>query len=241
MIYTPLFVFHIGCGSVVLLSGAAALVVRKGSRLHRRFGDVFTVAMLCVGGSSAYIGTTRLQPVNVVSGLLMCYLVATAWLTVWRGEAKTGLVEYGLLLAGLVTGVGSLMWGWKAAHPGWANPYEPAGAFVFFGSVALLSAAGDVRTLIRGGVSGTKRLVRHLWRMCFALLISTAAFFISAAEDPVIRHTGLRARLFTPAIRKTHLLNVPVIIVIAVMLFWLFRVVFTSAYKTPVHERGGGG
>jgi len=31
----------------------------------------------------------------------------------------------------------------------------------------LLAAAGDIRMLVRGGVFGAKRIVRHLWRMCF--------------------------------------------------------------------------
>ena len=237
LIYTPAFLIHIVSGSLALLSGAVALLVRKGSRPHRRFGDVFTIAMLCMGSSSAYIGTMRSQPLNVVSGVLMCYLVATAWLTVRRDETETGLFEYGLLLMALVIGVGSLIWGWQAFHPGWANPYEPAEAFVFFGSVALLAATGDVRVLIRGGVSGGKRLVRHLWRMCFALGISSAAFFIFRAEEPILRRTGLRAKLFSPALRRTHLLEVPVIVVAAVMLFWLGRILFTNVYKTPAEER----
>ncbi len=42
----------------------------------------------------------------------------------------------------------------------------PAGAYFIFGSVALLFAAGDVRMLVRGGISGAQRIARHLWRMC---------------------------------------------------------------------------
>jgi hypothetical protein len=41
----------------------------------------------------------------------------------------------------------------------------PVGMIFFMGSVMLLAAAGDVRMLVRGGVFGTKRIARHLWRM----------------------------------------------------------------------------
>jgi integrase len=53
-----------------------------------------------------------------------------------------------------------------------------AGAYFFFGTVALLCAAGDVRVLLRGGLSGTQRLVRHLWRICFGWFIATISFFL---------------------------------------------------------------
>ncbi len=38
-------------------------------------------------------------------------------------------------------------------------------------------------------------------------------------------------QVFPEAIRKTHLLNAPIIIIAASMIFWLFRVRFTNAYK----------
>jgi hypothetical protein len=49
----------------------------------------------------------------------------------------------------------------------------PVAPYFVFGALALLSATGDVRMLVRGEVSGTNRIVRHLWRM-------SVAFFIAA-------------------------------------------------------------
>jgi hypothetical protein len=119
-----------------------------------------------------------------------------------------------LLLLGLAAGIGALIAGGPVAY--------------VFGVVIALAVAGDVRMLLRGGVSGAKRMVRHLWRMCFALFVATASFFLGGGS-----RAGLRARLFTPAIRKTHLPAVPVLIVLFMMIFWLCRVLFTSAYKKP--------
>jgi uncharacterized membrane protein len=214
MTYSPLLLVHI-CGGVLgVLSGSVALVARKGSRLHRRSGDVFVIAMLSMASSGAYLGFLKSQTPNFLAGLLTFYLVATAWLTVRRREGETGRGEFALLLLGLAAGIGALIAGGSVAY--------------VFGLVIVLAVAGDVRMLIRGGVSGAKRMVRHLWRMCFALFIATASFFLGGGN-----RAGFRARLFTPAIRKTHLPALPVIIVVAVTIFWLCRVLFTSAYKKP--------
>lgn len=232
MTYSPLLILHICGGLVGVLSGAAALIVRKGSRLHRRSGDVFVISMLVMAGGGAFIALIKSQPMNVVAGLFTCYLVATGWLTVKRREKEAGRAEFGLLLVALVAGISSLTLGWQATHlaPG-LKAEGPAAAYVVFGSAALLAAAGDVRLLIRGGVSRVQRLVRHLWRMCVALFIATASFFLGTAGDPVLRRSGLRARLFTEAVRKTHLPELPVLIVVLLTIFWLFRVWFSSAYK----------
>src|SRR5258708_6900684 len=70
----------------------------------------------------------------------------------------------------------------------------PAGPYFFMGSVALLALAGDVRMLVRGGVSGTQRIARHLWRMCFAWFIASASIFLA------------RPHLFPALMRKSGVL-----------------------------------
>ena len=125
--------------------------------------------MLIMVAAGAYAAFTKSQPTNVMAGVFTFYLVATAWLTVMRKEKETGHTEFDLLLLGLVAGTGGLIFGWQAAHSAAGLKAGDSVPLYVFGSVALLSAAGDTRMLIRGGVSGAKRLVRHLWRMCVAL------------------------------------------------------------------------
>ena len=73
--------------------------------------------------------------------------------------------------------------------------------------------------LARGGVFGTKRVARHLWRMCFSFFIATGSFFIGQPQ------------VFPAFIRKTNLLFVPGILPLGLLIFWLFRVRFIDAYK----------
>jgi len=233
MRYSPVLIIHICSGIIGVLSGSTALVVRKGSRLHRRAGVVFVISMMSMAAAGAYVALTKSQPTNVIAGTFTFYLVATAWLTVTRKEKETGGLEFGLLLLGLAAGTSSLILGWQAAHSATESKAGDSVLLYVFGSVAFLSAAGDIRMLIRGGVAGAQRLVRHLWRMCIALFIAAGSFFLGMSSDPVLRRTGLRATLFTDAVRKTHLPEVPVLIIVILTIFWVCRVMFTNAYKNP--------
>jgi uncharacterized membrane protein len=234
MTYSPILIVHICGGIIGVLSGSTALVARKGSHLHRKSGVVFVISMLSMAAAGAYVAFTKSQTPNIIAGVFTIYLVATAWLTVMRKDKEIGSIEVGLLLVGLAAGTSSLSFGWQAAHsPTGSEDRGLAVPYFLFGSVAVLATAGDIRMLIRGGVAGAKRLVRHLWRMCIALFIAAGSFFLGMSNDPVLRRTGLRATLFTPAIRKAHLPEVPVLIIVILTVFWLCRVWFAKAYKTP--------
>ena len=237
MIYSPVLLVHIFGGVGGVLSGFTALIARKGSLLHRKSGDVFVVSMLLMAAAGAYVALIHSQPSNVMGGVFTFYLVATAWLTVQRKPNETGRLEFGLLFLGLAAGASSLFLAWQAAHSPTGLKTGEAIPYMVFGAAGLLAGAGDIRMMIRGGVAGAKRLVRHLWRMNVALFIAAGSFFLGEATDPVLRSSGLRARLFTAAVRHTHLPDVPVLIIVVLTIFWLCRVMFTNAYKTSGAKR----
>jgi uncharacterized membrane protein len=230
MTYTPMLVVHIAGGLIAVLSGSMALVVRKGSRLHRRSGDVFAISMLLMAAGGAYIALMKSQPFNVFAGTLTFYLVSTGALVVLRKAKQKGRLELALMLVALAAGIIALILGLRA-------PGKSGFGYFIFTTIALLCAAGDTRMLIRGGVSGVQRLVRHLWRMCFALFIAAGSLFLGTASDPVLRRTGLRATIFTKEIRATHLPQVPVIIIVVLTIFWLIRVRFPNAHRKLEHQR----
>ncbi len=217
----PILIFHI-CGGVVgVLSGAAAMSFRKGTRRHRVAGNVFFVAMLVMGSSAAYLG-------NVVGGLLACYLVATAWLTARRREGETSIFDWAAFMFTLAVGilimthVVRLVTGAVAPTPG-----VPIGMIFLLGFVALLAAAGDLRMLVRGGVFGRQRIVRHLWRMCFSFFIATGSFFLGQQQ------------VFPKAWRGAAVWFVPALLPLAVMIFWLIRVRFTNAFRGRLVSSSG--
>ncbi|HKD72538.1 MAG TPA: hypothetical protein VKB61_10410, partial [Candidatus Acidoferrum sp.] len=141
--------------------------VRKGSHRHVLAGKVFVASMLTMAVAAVYLAITKHQPNNIGGGILTFYLIGTAWLTARRRDGETSRFDWVALLIPLTIGILGWMNGLDALRTPEGSKYGvPAGMHLFMGSVCLLAAAGDVRMLVSGGVLGTKRIARHLWRMC---------------------------------------------------------------------------
>jgi len=210
---SPILLFHIGAGTTGVLSGFVAVFLRKGSRGHRMAGNVFFIAMLGLGATGAYMGLMKSEPTNFLAGVLTSYLVATSWVTARRRDERTGIFDFGALLVALGVGIGYMLYGLAATNSAKGTVDGiPAGMLFTMGSVALLAATGDVRLLVRGGVSGARRLSRHLWRMCFSLFIASASVFLA------------RAHLFPALLRKTGMLYLLSFLPLILMVFWMIRV-----------------
>jgi uncharacterized membrane protein len=87
----PAIDLHILAGSIGLLTGTVAMAVRKGGRLHRASGNVFTVAMLTLATSAFCLAILKSQQGNIVGSVGTFYLIGTAWLAGRLGE-RTGLI-----------------------------------------------------------------------------------------------------------------------------------------------------
>jgi hypothetical protein len=86
------------------------------------------------------------------------------------------------------------------------------------GSVMLLAAAGDVRMLVRGGVFGVQR----------SCGISGACALGCSSPRGRFSGTGQGIPLSIAPIKRAVL---PAILPLILLIFWLFRVRFTNAYK----------
>jgi uncharacterized membrane protein len=221
MSFSPILVLHISSGIIGLLSGAVALSFRKGSRGHVVAGRAFVISMLGLSSAGAYMAAMKSQTGNVIAGLMTFYMVTTAWATARRREGETGIFDWGALVVALAAGTVMVIYGFEAAHSqtGLKDGYPPALYFIW-GSVALLSAAGDVRMLVRRGVFfGAQRIVRHLWRMCLGLFIASGSFFLG------------QQKVFPSSLRGSKVWLVPAFLPLVLMIFWLLRVWFTNKYK----------
>ena len=229
MTYSPLLLFHICAGTTCLLSGTVSMSFRKGSRGHRVAGNVFFVSMLCMSAAGVTLALMKSQMSNVFGGSLTFYLVATAWATAKRREGVTGIFDWMALLVALTVGVVIATFGVEALHnPSGSKDGVPAPMYFVLASVATLAAAGDIRMLVRGGVFGTQRISRHLWRMCFALFIATGSIFLA------------RPQLFPEILRRTDVILIAGILPLPLMIFWLLRLRFTNTYKRKTAPRANG-
>jgi hypothetical protein len=211
-----LLILHILAGTVGLLAGTVALGVRKGDRLHRSSGNVFTVAILILASSALYLAIMKSQHGNIIASIITFYMIATAWLAGRR--RGIGGLDLAALLVGICGAAAIITLGVHTLHHPDKN--TPAAMCFFLGVVLLLAAGGDIRILVRGGISGRPRVMRHLWRMCFGLFFATLSFFLGQQQ------------VFPAFLRGSLFLTVLAFLPLPVMIYWLFRVRFSKAYKT---------
>lgn len=122
--------------------------------------------------------------------------------------------------------VALMLLAWLFAIGGFAEAFEtlglpgrhrdgvPAGMQFFLATVIACAAIGDVRMIHAGGLAGTRRLARHLWRMSFGLFIATGSFM---------------AQLVRMTFMPDWMRSVPVILVFAagplvLLVYWMWRV-----------------
>ncbi len=206
---------HIGGGSVGILSGYGAVAVPKGERLHRLFGTAFVVSMLTMASMGVGLAVWNQQKGNIAGGVMAFYLVATAWMTVRRKEGQIGAFDYAALFVIAGAAAVLLTWGMQATVDAKSKAFDYAAPLYFvFGAFAVMATAMDVSMIRRGGLRGTQRIARHLWRMCFALFFAAASFFLGQQKVmPVFMHGS--PFLFIPALAP-----------LAVMIYWLVRACF---------------
>jgi len=241
MSFSPILVVHITGGTLGLLSGAAAMIFRKGSPRHVWAGKVFVASMLAMAVGAAYLGIVRNQPGNVSGGIFTFYLIVTAWLTARRPDGKTSKLDWAAVLIPLALGTLTWMNGIRIVGSGATSQGGvPVGMIFFLGSVMLLAAAGDVRMLARGGVLGAKRIGRHLWRMCFGLFTAAGSFFFGPSNRPLRLLSNIGIGPYLPrALFSTGLYLVLTILPLVLLVFWLVRVRFTNTYNRATSSDRG--
>jgi hypothetical protein len=228
MQFSPMLSVHIAGGLVGLLSGAAAMTLRKGSRWHGMAGNVFSASMLVMSAAATYLAIVKHQSGNILGGIFTFYLVTTAWLTARRKKGIPGTLDWAALLIAAPVGTVVFIYGLEKLF-GIIVPQDgvPAGMTLFMGSVMLLAAAGDIRMIVRGGIAGRQRITRHLWRMCFGFFIATGSFFLSQAF-----------KLFPAMISVRGAFVVPAILPLVSLIFWVIRIRFTDLYRRKLVQSG---
>jgi hypothetical protein len=217
------YVVHIGCGTVGLVSGTVAALAQKGKRLHRAAGTAFFVSMLVMATFAAWLAIVIPgQMSNLLGAILTFYLVATGWLTVRRKERTVGRAENLALAASLCTCVG--LGGLSIAAAAGAVP-GVQGQLLFatymVTAIAAVAAIGDARLVVQGGIAGTARVARHLWRMLTALFLSFGSGF----------GNGLAPLLPGPFHGPPPLFLAPMLLPLGLLIFWMIRVRLTGWAK----------
>lgn len=225
---TLAYVVHIGAGTVWLVSGTVAIFANKGERVHRAAGTVFAVSMMLMGAFAAYLAlVVPGQIVNLFGGAFAFYLVATAWMTVWRREGAIGISEkvalgfvlvlfipFAVLAFQLAMGLPPMF---KSAVP-FKGPVLVA-MYVFTGVIGI-AAISDIKVVLAGGISGAPRIARHLWRMCLGLTMAAGSAFTNGLP-----------RLLPGPMHVRPVFFLPQFVPLALLAFWMIRVRFTDWFR----------
>ena len=202
-------VLHVGGASLALVSGAAALVVRKGGRLHRWSGVVFAVSMLVMSGIAAVVAPLLPDRVSAMMGLFAFYLTVTGWMAVTRRAPVGRGLEVGACVFVLGIALADLVIAWFGP-PGGEIDGQSSQILYAFSAVAVFRAALDASVLRRGVLTGGPRIARHLWRMCFAFFICEGSF---AAQPKAVPE----------ALHGSPLVIAPGLAALLIMIAWLIR------------------
>jgi hypothetical protein len=205
---------HFAAGLVAIVTGTIALAAAKGGPLHKRSGLAFTWAMVVLGLTAAGIGTYEKRPGQVFGGLLAAYLVFSAMTTIKPLPGIGRRFDVALMVLAFAYSAASLYGG---VHE-WLDPtVQVIGRPrvvppLVIGTVMLLAAIGDLRAIRSGGLRGSRRLARHLWRMCFGLFVATGSFFLG------------QMKFIPEPVRIVPLLLVLAFAPILFLFYWMWRV-----------------
>lgn len=208
-------------GSFTVLTGAMALLLSKGTWLHKLSGRLFVLSMILMGpivGAGVLLTPGSISSLGVFFVFFIIYLVITAWSTIHNSDSHVGLIEvlgpffaFGIFITGLYMGIcasdaGSVDADWSSNE-----------AFFFFSTFAFATMILDVNNLRCRGVQGKHRIVRHVWRMSCALFFATSSLF-----------TGPGSIVFPESIRTSPILSVPQFLVLIISLLWIWRILYSK-------------
>jgi len=201
---TITWIVHTPAGVVAIVAAIGALVYAKGSENHRRSGRVFMLAMLIMLAAGCASAVLKKSINDVFLSMIVGYAILTAWLSVTQlNPGRVRALNY--LALGWITIIG-----FSAAliGPVWGAGDENK-PFVIWPILAVLFAAGDLINLIIGGYSGVVRILRHIWRIGFALCWSALA-----VSDKIVKMRGSTVE------ESPFIAVIPVVIIFLLFLYW---------------------
>jgi hypothetical protein len=210
--------FHAAAGAIGIITGIIALATLKGGRTHIVAGRVFVASIVTTAVSATWLAVKSEEFGFIGAGVLVVYFMLTAWMTVKRRENETGWFEIGAFLVA-ATGAGLMFFAWLEARQ---SPELFNGLpILIFAIVAALCALGDLSVVLRRGIAGKQRIMRHLWRMHLGFFAAVGSFFPGQLE---------MFPAWIQNIRPFILLFIPPFSVAGIMLVWMVYVVFSKRF-----------
>jgi len=215
-----LLVAHIICGGVGLATGAVALMMKKGSARHVRYGLIMWYTMLAMAVSGIFLSFLTEIWVLLLTALMTIYLLLTGRNALTRLSGKVNLevklwAGFNLLCLAVATAAGLSIIG--AGDPS-------GGRFLGLAADSFIFALLDWRLIARGEAVGVDRVIDHLWRIIGAMLFGCFALFL------------FNPQAFPEWFIDMQFNLVPITIIIGVLIYWVVTLKWgRSIAKIAVH------
>jgi hypothetical protein len=210
---------HAPAGTVVLVTAVFAMLVKKGSARHKKAGSWFTVSMMVMLASGIAAAYLKNSLDDMMLGALVMYTAFTAWLAARHKKNEPGLMEIAALIW-----VTCFAFTAFSISMGWREVQAPI-SYLMWGGLAILLALGDIRNLYHSGLSGTQRIIRHVWRIGFSLVWAALAF-----TDKIVKMMGANIKSMQGE-QLLLIVAIPTMIIVITILYWITKVLFFSREK----------
>lgn len=209
-----IWAIHTPAGTIVLVTAVFAMFAKKGGALHRKAGSYFTVSMMVMLVSGIAAAYLKNSIDDMMLGVIVMYTVFTAWLAAHHRKNETGLLEVTALIwvVGFAITAFSISMGWREV--------EAPFAYMIWGGLAVLCALGDIRNLYHLGLSGTQRIIRHVWRIGFSLVWAALAF-----TDKIVKIMGANLKSMQGE-QLLIIVAVPTMLILISILYWITKILF---------------
>lgn len=212
---------HIVGGTLGILSGAVAVLTRKGGPTHRAAGKVFLVSMLVMAAIGAGVSPFLNDRINIMAGTMTLYMVATGFAAARQRNGVTafdlGSCFFAIAGAGAI---GVMLWMARQTPEGTLDGAPPQALYIFL-TVTVIAALGDIKLVLRRGLTGAQRIARHVWRMCFGFFVATGSLFLGQMQ------------VFPEWLQDTPALFVAALAPLPFLFFWVVRVRFDRRFAGP--------
>lgn len=180
--YDPVSYFlHVGFGFLAIAGAVTALLVRKGSPLHKRAGWIFVVPMV-IAALTALVFEVEFderRPLVVIMSAATLYLLATSILSVRNRLSFAPIAEKFLAVIPLVLFALSVAFLFRSIQSvSWVNIPGP----ILYAGVFLALVIGDIRQMRSRPIERLYWVKRHLFRMLLAVAFAVRALFAIGIE-----------------------------------------------------------
>ncbi len=173
---TVLLIVHIAAGTLALLCGFAALLSRKGQRVHLFSGRLFFYAMLVIGGSAIALSVFRPNTFLLLIAFFALYQNLNGYRAIKNKSLRPTWIDWVITIIGFVAGVRMLV--------------EGNVVLWVFGSISTFLAIGDTIShiqLLRGRQQPKNAwLLRHIGMMMGAYIATFTAFVVVNISYPAL-------------------------------------------------------